>query len=186
MKTEKQKMLAGELFTSHDPELEQDLINCAELIYLYNQLRPSQSAERKKLLKQILGQTKNDLHILPPFYCDYGYNISVGEDFFANYNLTILDSAKVTIGDNVMIGPNVGIYTPNHPINGSERRNAEEIILPVTIGNDVWIGGSVTILPGVTIGNNVVVGAGSVVTKDIPSNSIAVGNPCKVIKKIEN
>lgn len=121
---------------------------------------------------------------MPPFHCDYGKNIEVGENFFANYNCIILDVAKVTIGKNVMFAPNVSIYTAGHPIHPDSRNSGYEYGIPVTIGDNVWIGGSVVINPGVTIGNNVVIGSGSVVTKDIPDNVIAVGNPCRVIREI--
>ena len=147
-------------------------------------MKPSDFEKRKALLKEILGNTKENVWVESDFWCDYGYNINVGENFYANHNLVILDGAKVTFGDNVFIGPNCGFYTPEHPINPEERNKGLEYAKPITIGNNVWIGGSVTILGGVTIGDNVVIGAGSVVTKNIPPNVVAVGNPCKIIKKI--
>lgn len=138
-----------------------------------------------QLLKSFLGKTGNNLIIEPPFACDYGYNIEVGENFYANVNLVILDGAKVCIGDNAFIAPNVGIYTAGHPLDAEQRNRGLEYARPVTIGHNVWIGAGVNILPGVTIGDNTVIGAGSVVTKDIPSNVLAVGNPCRVVKEIK-
>ena len=137
-----------------------------------------------ELLKRLLGKTGENLIIEPPFACDYGYNIEVGENFYANVNLVILDGAKVRIGDNAFIAPNVGIYTAGHPLDASDRNKGLEYAYPITIGDNVWIGAGAIILPGVTIGDNVVIGAGSVVTKDIPACSLAVGNPCRVIRKI--
>ena len=161
-------MLAGEIYSAVDPQLIEELTEVKEIIHDYNLLRP---ADDNILINQ-------------PFYCDYGKQISVGKRFFANFNFTVLDEAPVTIGDDCFIGPNVSIYTACHSTDPVERNSRREWAEPVTIGNNVWIGGSVTILPGVTIGDNVTIGAGSVVTKDIPSNTIAVGNPCKAIKTI--
>ena len=141
---------------------------------------------RLEIIKKIVGKTKGLFHIEPNFYCDYGYNIELGENFYSNHNLVILDCAKVIFGDNVFIGPNSGFYTAEHPINAAKRITGNETAHPITVGNNVWFGGNVTVLSGVTIGDNTVIGAGSVVTKDIPANVIAVGNPCKIIRKIEN
>lgn len=183
--TEKEKMLAGEIYSAVDPQLHEGLAVAREVIHDYNLLRPSEKEKKLKLLKSLLGHIGDDAIIInQPFYCDYGKQISVGKRFFANFNFTVLDEARVTIGDDCFIGPNVSIYTACHSTDPVERNSRREWAMPVTIGNSVWIGGSVTILPGVTIGDNVTIGAGSVVTRDIPSNSIAVGNPCKVIKKI--
>ena len=137
----------------------------------------------KALVKELLGKSDNAF-INPPFYCDYGFNIEVGKNFFANYNCTILDVGKVRIGDNCQLAPNVAIYTAGHPLHPDSRNSAYEYGIDVTIGNNCWIGGNVVICPGVHIGNNVVIGAGSVVTKDIPDWSVAAGNPCRVIRKI--
>jgi len=164
----------------------QELVNsAAEMIYEYNRLCPSEKDKMLALLKDLLGHIgSDDIIINQPFRCDYGKQISVGKRFFANFNFTVLDEARVTIGDDCFIGPNVSIYTACHSTDPVERNSRREWALPVTIGHNVWIGGSVTILPGVTIGDNVTIGAGSVVTRDIPSNSIAVGNPCKVIRQL--
>ncbi len=132
----------------------------------------------------MLGKVGKNVFVEPPFRCDYGTNIEIGDNFFSNYNLIILDCNKVKIGNNAFIGPNVGIYTVSHPIDKDIRNSGLEFAKPITIGNDVWIGGNVVILPGVSIGNNVVVGAGSVVTKNIPDGCVCCGNPCKVIRKI--
>lgn len=137
-----------------------------------------------EIVKEMLGKSGKNTFINPPFFCDYGKHIEVGDNFFANYNCTILDVAKVKIGDNVMLAPNVAIYTAGHPIHPEARNSMYEYGISVTIGNNVWIGGNVVISPGVTIGDNVVIGAGSVVTKDIPSNVVAAGNPCRVLKEI--
>lgn len=184
--TEKEKMLSGLTYSAVDRELLEELNAVKEIIHDYNSLRPSENRKRLEILKGLLGHIEDDEVIInQPFYCDYGKQISVGRRFFANFNLTILDEAPVTIGDDCFIGPNVSIYTACHSTDPTERNTREEWAEPVTIGNNVWIGGSVTILPGVTIGDNVTIGAGSVVTKDIPSDTVAVGNPCKVIKHID-
>ena len=185
--TEKEKMLSGKIYSAVDKQLIKELGDTRELIYDYNYLRPSEHAKKLELLKSLLGHIGDDALIInQPFYCDYGKQISVGKRFFANFNLTILDEAPVTIGDDCFMGPNVSIYTACHSTDPRERNSRREWAEAVSIGNNVWIGGSVTILPGVTIGDNVTIGAGSVVNKDIPSGSIAVGNPCKVVKRIED
>ena len=170
---------------NYDKELVARRNQCHDLCHQYNQLLPTAVKERKKVLQAIIGEMEDDLIIEQPFYCDYGYNIEVGENFYANVNLVILDGAKVCIGDNAFIAPNVGIYTAGHPLDAEQRNRGLEYARPVTIGHDVWIGAGVNILPGVTIGDNTVIGAGSVVTKDIPSNVLAVGNPCRVVKEIK-
>ena len=183
--TEKEKMLAGIAYSAVDAQLLEELNTVKEIIHRYNSLSPSCTGERLSILKGLLGNIADDEIIVnQPFYCDYGKQISVGKRFFANFNLTILDEARVTIGDDCFIGPNVNIYTACHSTDPVERNTRIEWAEPVTIGDNVWIGGSVTILPGVTIGNNVTIGAGSVVTRDIPDNVVAVGNPCKVIKSV--
>ena len=181
--TEKEKMLSGQIYSAVDKELLDELYATKEVVQRYNSLSPLDNAGRLELLKRLLGHIGDDAVIInQPFYCDYGKQISVGKRFFANFHFTVLDEATVTIGDDCFIGPNVSIYTACHSTDPIERNTRQEWAEPVTIGNNVWIGGSVTILPGVTIGDNVTIGAGSVVTKDIPSGTVAVGNPCRVIK----
>jgi maltose O-acetyltransferase len=185
--TEKEKMLAGEIYSAVDPELLRELNEVKEVIYEYNSLRPSEHEKRLEILKSLLGHIGDDAIIInQPFYCDYGKQIRVGKRFFANFSFTVLDEANVTIGDDCFIGPNVSIYTACHSTDPVERNSRKEWALPVAVGNNVWIGGAVTILPGVTIGDNVTIGAGSVVVRDIPSNCVAVGNPCKVVRKLDN
>ena len=184
MKTEKEKMLSGELYSAVDPQLLEELNAVKSIIHQYNNLPPTAYEERFLMLKDLLGYMADDKTlIIQPFYCDYGKQIRVGKRFFANFNFTVLDEAPVTICDDCFIGPNVSIYTACHSTDPVERNSRREWAEPVTIGNNVWIGGSVTILPGVTIGDNVTIGAGSVVVKDIPSNVIAAGNPCRVIRE---
>lgn len=185
MMTEKEKMLAGELYSAVDEELLRELNAVKDIIHDYNLLRPTDNEAKLRVLKQLLGHVADDQIIInQPFYCDYGKQISVGRRFFANFNFTVLDEAPVTIGDDCFIGPNVSIYTACHSTDPVERNSRREWALPVTIGNNVWIGGSVTILPGIKIGDNVTIGAGSVVVNDIPDGCIAVGNPCRVVRKL--
>lgn len=184
MDSEKSKMIFGKPYKSFDNELLLERQNAKEQIFMFNAFHPSEIEKRNELLINLLGKTKNTFFIEPPFRCDYGYNIEIGENFYSNYNLIILDCAKVTIGDNVLIGPNVGIYTAGHPLHFEKRNQDYEYALPINIGNNVWIGGNVVINPGITIGDNSVIGSGSIVTKNIPSNVIAVGNPCKIIREI--
>lgn len=181
--TEKEKMLNGEVYSAVEPELQQEFRAAKEIVHDYNLLRPCDREGQLRLLKGLLGHIGDDEAVfLQPFYCDLGKQIRVGKRFFANYNLTILDEAAVTFGDNCFVGPNVSIYTACHSTDPQERNSRKEWALPVTIGDNVWIGGSVTILPGVTIGSGTTIGAGSVVVKDIPANCVAVGNPCRVVK----
>lgn len=183
--TEKEKAAAGLLYdANNDKDLLQAREKAKEILYDYNLLRPGMQTEKKQMLKSFLGRTGENFIFEPPFFCDYGYNIEIGENFFANMNFIVLDGAKVTIGSNVFIAPGVGIYTSGHPFDVEQRISGLEYAYPVTIGDNVWIGAGVHILPGVTIGDNTVIGAGSVVSKDIPSNVLAVGNPCRVIKEI--
>ncbi|MGH4123627.1 MAG: sugar O-acetyltransferase [Clostridium sp.] len=182
--TEKEKMLNGKPYKAFVEQLSSERQAAKEMIFDYNTLRPSEGNKQKEILKKLLGAVCNDFYIEPPFRCDYGYNISIGENFYSNYNCTILDCAKVTIGDNVMFAPNVSLFTAGHPIHFEPRNAGLEYAFPISIGNNVWLGGGVIVNPGITIGDNVVIGSGSVVTKDIPPNSIAVGNPCKVIGQI--
>jgi maltose O-acetyltransferase len=183
--TEKEKMLAGHIYDACNPEILSELFTTQDAVFEYNQIRPTDHALRTEKIKQILGKTGERVIVNQPFHCDYGSNISVGEGFFANFNLTVLDEAPVTIGDNCFIGPNVGLYTACHPTDPVARNSRQEWAEPITIGHNVWIGGGVTVLPGVTIGDNVTIGAGSVVAKDIPSNCVAVGNPCHPVKWLE-
>lgn len=184
-KDEYMKMLRGEEYLATDPYLVGLLNKCKDECWEYNQIRPTLLRERNQKLQQILGRSDDDTFINQPFYCDYGKHIHVSKRFFANFNWTVLDEAPVTIGDDCFIGPNVGIYTACHSTNPTERNTRREWAKPVRIGNNVWIGGGVTILPGVTIGDNVTIGAGSVVVKDVPSNTIAVGNPARVVSEVK-
>ena len=177
-------MLAGEVYDALHPELIARLEETRGVIRRLNDLPPSDMEGQKKILRSLLGKCGERFHFNQPFRCDYGCNIYIGEDFFANFNLTILDEAEVRIGDHAFIGPNVSIYTACHPLDAAERNKGVEWAEPVTIGDNVWIGGGVTIVPGVTIGNNVVIGAGSVVTRDVPSNVVVGGNPARISKEL--
>ena len=180
----KERMLANLPYKAWMDGLPDEHLENMKLIYEYNNLPPQEKEKKDQLIRQILGKTKGWINIEQPFHCDYGYNIEVGENFFANYNLVILDVARVRIGDNVLMGPNVAIYTAGHPIHPDSRNSGYEYGIDITIGDNVWIGGNTCIMPGVTIGRNAVIGAGSVVIKDIPDNAIAVGNPCRVVRFI--
>lgn len=183
---EKEKMLAGEIYdANYDEKLMKERLEAKDKCFEYNNLKPSKLEERKELMKQILGKTGKEFLIEQPFICDYGYNIKIGENFYSNHNLVILDANKVEFGDNVFIAPNCGFYTAGHPLDYETRNKGLEYAKPIKVGNNVWIGGNVVVVPGVTIGDNVVIGAGSVVIKDIRSNSVAVGNPCRVIKELK-
>lgn len=182
--TQKERMIANLPYKAWMDGLSEERLENKKRIYQYNHLPPEQWNEQVDLLKRILGKTGDEVCIEPPFHCDYGYNIEVGENFYANYNLVILDVGKVRIGKNVMFAPNVSIYTAGHPVHPDSRNSGYEYGIDITIGDNVWIGGNVCVLPGVKIGDNVVIGAGSVVTKDLPDNVIAAGNPCRVIRKI--
>lgn len=181
---QKERMLAQLPYKAWLDGLPEERMECKKKIFAYNQLTPDQEEERGRLLSQIIGKIGKGIHVESPFRCDYGTNIEVGDNFYSNYNLTILDVAKVTIGNNVMLAPNVSIFTAGHPIHPDSRNSGYEYGIEISIGNNVWIGGNVVINPGVHIGNNVVIGSGSVVTKDIPDNYIAAGNPCRLIRKI--
>ena len=181
---QKERMLAGLPYRPWLDGLPEERERARRLCHEYNHLPPERWGERVALMKRILGKTGQRLFIEPDFRCDYGSNITVGEDFYANFNLVILDPAPVTIGDRVMIAPNVSLYTAGHPVHPDSRRSGYEYGQPITIGNSVWIGGSTTVLPGVTIGDGAVIGAGSVVTRDIPPMVIAACNPCRVIRPI--
>lgn len=183
--TEKEKCAQGLLYNAnYDQELIDERVKCKDLCHEYNQTKNSDTEKRNELIKQIIPHSKQQFLIEQPFWCDYGYNIELGENFYANHNLVILDCAKVSFGDNVFVGPNCSFYTAGHPINVIQRNEGLEYVHPISVGNNVWFGGNVVVLPGVSIGNNSIIGAGSVVTKDIPDNVIAVGNPCKVLRQI--
>lgn len=180
-------MLAGELYdANYDEQLINERNACKELCREYNEIAPSDLSARETLLKHMLGKVDGRILIEQPFYCDYGSNIEMGDNFFANFNLVILDEAKVTFGSNVFIAPNCAFYTAGHPLDVERRNKGLEYAKPITVGDNVWIGGNVVVVPGVTIGDNCVIGAGSVVTHDIPANALAYGNPCRVARYIDN
>lgn len=181
---QKERMLAGLPYKAWMDGLPEERLKTRQKLFRFNHLEPSCLEEKDRLIREILGKTGQNVVIEAPFLCDYGYNIEVGENFFANYHFTVLDVAAVRIGDNVQIAPNVSIYTAGHPVHPESRNSGYEYGIPVTIGDNVWIGGNVCILPGVTVGRNVVIGAGSVVTGDLPDNVIAAGNPCRIIRSV--
>ncbi len=183
--SEKDKMLAGELYdANYDKELIKDRYKAKDICFKYNNLKPSDFENKDRIIKKLFAKTGEQIIVEQNFWCDYGYNIFVGENFYMNHNCIVLDGAKVEFGDNVFIAPNCGFYTAGHPLDYETRNKGLEYAKPIKVGNNVWIGGNVIVLPGVTIGDNTIIGAGSIVTKDIPSNVVAVGNPCKVIRPI--
>ena len=184
MKTEKEKMVSGKPYQSNDKELFEDRQYAKELIFDLNALRPGEISKRNEIIKKLFGKTGDIFFIEQPFRCDYGYNIEIGDNLYINYNCVILDCAKVVIGNNVLFAPNVSLFTAGHPIHYERRKEEYEYAFPITIGNSVWIGGNVVINPGVAIGDNSVIGSGSIVTKNIPANVVAAGNPCKVLREI--
>lgn len=186
MTTEKQKMLAGELYDPLDEQLSKERLNARLLIKALNNTCEDETEERTRILKELLPNAGTGLWLQPPFYCDYGSNIRLGEKVFFNFNCVVLDVTAVTIGSRTMLGPNVQIYTATHPLDHQQRASGLEFAKPITIGEDAWIGGSVVICPGVTIGDRSVIGAGSVVTRDIPSDVFAAGNPCRVIRALDD
>lgn len=184
MKTEKEKMLAGELYDPLDPQLVEDRLRTRLLIKELNDSREDEVEERNRILKELIPHAGKGLWLQPPFYCDYGSNMIVGERVFFNFNCVVLDVMEVKIGSRTLFGPNAQVYAATHPTNYKERSSGVEFAKPISIGEDVWVGGSAIICPGVSIGDRTIIGAGSVVTKDIPSDVFAAGNPCKVIREL--
>lgn len=183
--TEKEKRDLGVLYDpNYDPEIQAEVAKCNDLCHEFNQIKPSDRAAQKAILEKIFAKMGKEVVVNTPFWCDYGYNTEVGDYFFANHNCQILDGAKVTFGDHVFIAPNCTFTTAEHALDAEQRNRGLEVAFPITVGNNVWIGAGAIVLAGVTIGDNTVIGAGSVVTKDIPSGVIAVGVPCRVMRKI--
>jgi len=183
--TEREKMLHGDIYDANADGLFEERQQCKVLCRRYNDLPIEALKERRALLRQLLGHCGQNIHIEPDFWCDYGSNIRVGENFYANHGLVILDAGGVTFGNNVFIAPQCGFHTSGHPLDAASRNRGLEYARPITVGNNVWIGAGVQVMPGISIGDNAVIGGGSVVVKDIPANSVAVGNPCRVIRKLE-
>jgi len=183
--TEKEKMLAGIIYdANYDKVLVAERLKSKERCHVYNHLLPSEFEKQQEIIKSLFGYIKGSFTLTAPFWCDYGYNIEIGENFYANHNCVFLDAAKITFGNNVFIAPNCCFSTATHPIDAERRDRGLEFAYPIKVGDSVWFGAGVMVLPGVSIGNEVVVGAGSIVTKDIPSGVVAAGNPCKVLRKI--
>ncbi len=177
-------MLANEPYVAIDPELESMFNKAQDLLYTFNSSHPSESRKRREIVQALFGEIGHGFVVQPPFRCDYGCHIYAKENLYINYDCIILDCNKVYLGSNVLLAPKVQIYTAYHPLDAETRRTGAEMAASVTVGDDVWLGGGAIICPGVTIGNNTTIGAGSVVTKDIPANVIAAGNPCRVIREV--
>ena len=184
MKSEKEKMIAGEMYDPSDSVLEHDRINARKMVRIYNETPEIEKEKRKEILQELLGSYGENIYMESNIRFDYGYNIHVGENFYANFDCTILDVSEVRIGDNCMIAPGVHIYTATHPLDPTERNSGKELAKPVNIGDNVWIGGKAIINPGISIGDNAVIASGSVVTKNVPNNVVVGGNPAKIIKTI--
>ncbi|MDZ7820828.1 MAG: sugar O-acetyltransferase [Candidatus Marinimicrobia bacterium] len=182
--SQKHNMLSGRLYSARDAELREESARAKRLTRLFNQTKGTEPEKRREILEELLGAAGKNVYIEPPFRCDYGSQIRVGDNFYANYDCIMIDVCAVTIGNDVMFGPRVGIYTAAHPIDAGVRNAGLEYGKPVRIGDSVWIGGNAVINPGVTVGSNVVIGSGSVVTKDIPDHAVAAGNPCRVLREI--
>lgn len=183
-RSQRERMLAGDLYVADDPELAAESRRAANLMHRFNTSDPADPHARRALLSALLGSLGEGAEVRPPLYCDYGYQIHIGARTFINYGAVLLDVARIIIGEDVQIGPNVQLLTPTHPLDPEARRAKLEAAKPITIGDNVWLGGGVIVLPGVTIGTNTVVGAGAVVTKDLPPNVVAVGNPARVIRQL--
>lgn len=184
MRTQRERMLAGELYRANDSELGKMNKRNRRLLYEFNHSEFDAVEQREKIIKELLGRTGEKVYFEPPFRCDYGDHIYVGENFYANFDCIMLDVAPITIGNDVMFGPRVGVYTAAHPIDPEVRQSGLEFGAPITIGNNVWVGAGAIINPGVKIGNDVIIGSGSVVTKDLPDKVVAVGNPCRILRKV--
>jgi maltose O-acetyltransferase len=183
-RSQRERMLAGDLYIADDPELSAESMRAAKLVHRFNTSDPADPQARLAQLRELLGYLGEDAKILPPFYCDYGYQIHIGARTFINYGAVMLDVAAITIGEDVQIGPNVQFLTPTHPLDAGLRRVKYEAAKPITVGSNAWLGGGVIILPGVSIGENTVVGAGAIVSKDLPGNVLAVGNPARVVREL--
>ncbi len=184
MKTEKEKMLAGELYLASDKQLSAERLHTRKLLKIFNDSLPGETQKRVDLLKQLFAGTGQNFWIEPPFFCDYGYNITVGDDVFFNFNCTILDVTPITIGDRCLFGPGVQLYAATHPIEAKLRGSLQEFGLPINIGSDFWVGGGAIICPGIQIGDRSIIAAGAVVTKNVPSDVIVGGNPARLIKNL--